>query len=302
MTVQTNQKISSMPQPSGDIIQAAVMDEKQVQHLVKQPEKQLEHDNNADIQKKNEEQKKIEALKQLNQKLAQASEMQAQEQSKALKITQELQKTKEEEQAHLAELRMEKEKERKALEALKKEKAKEEKRLMAMDEKRQEEQDRATQMRLEREKEERHRKELEKKKKESLEVARKLEEDKKQAALRAKEEARIASENAQRLQLAQGEFRKYESIIKDKVKGSWVRPSGLPPKLQCKLEINAMPDGEVVNVKVVNSSGNEAFDQSAIAAVRKAVPLPFPQGEPDVMNLFRHFTLEFIPDENSEND
>ncbi len=297
VSIQTKVKPSSMTMASGDIIQASMVDEKQVQNQIKRLETQ-EIQKKQEEQKKQEllrgeEQKKIEALKQMNQKMEQAAIAQEQANLKAQKVKEELQKTKEDEQSHLAQIRMEKEKEQKALEALKKEKAKEEKRLAAIDEKRQEEQERATQMRLEREKEE-------KKKKELLEAKRKVEEDKKMSALKAEEDARIAAENAERLRLAQGEFKKYEGIIRDKVKGCWVRPSGLPSKLQCKLEINAMPDGEVINVKIVASSGNEAFDQSAIAAVRKAVPLPFPQGEPDVMNLLRHFTLEFIPDENSE--
>jgi len=284
-SIQTSVKKASLPKASGEIVQATVVDEKRVQTEAKRLETQ-------ENQKKLEEQKQAEMVAHKEQ---QAAQDRAKEQAKLLKLKQELEKTKEDEQNRLAEIRLAKEKEKKELESLKEAKAKEEKRLAALDEKRQEEQERATQMRLEREKEERKKKE-----KAALANKQKLEEEKKQAALQAQEDARLAQENAQRNQWVQGEFNKYESMVKDKVKGCWLRPMGLPSGLKCKLEINAMPDGDVVNVKVIQSSGNEAFDQSAIAAVRKAVPLPFPKGEPDVMDLFRHFTFEFIPDDSSE--
>jgi colicin import membrane protein len=55
-----------------------------------------------------------------------------------------------------------------------------------------------------------------------------------------------------------------------------------------------MPSGEVQNIKVVESSGNAIFDNSAITAVKKASPLPLP-ADPKAAAKFRNFNFRFSP-------
>ena len=52
----------------------------------------------------------------------------------------------------------------------------------------------------------------------------------------------------------------------------------------------------VLNVSVLKSSGNEALDRSAIAAVNKASPLPVPK-DSAAFSAFRNFTLTVKPEE-----
>jgi TonB family protein len=61
------------------------------------------------------------------------------------------------------------------------------------------------------------------------------------------------------------------------------------------LRIRQVPGGEVLNVRILRSSGDPGFDQSAESAVLKASPLPVPS-DPRLFNAeFRELDLEFSP-------
>jgi colicin import membrane protein len=62
------------------------------------------------------------------------------------------------------------------------------------------------------------------------------------------------------------------------------------------VSVRLIPGGEVVpnSVRVVQSSGNTAFDQSVVAAVYGASPLPVPSG-PLFDRYFREFDFTFTP-------
>jgi colicin import membrane protein len=47
------------------------------------------------------------------------------------------------------------------------------------------------------------------------------------------------------------------------------------------------------SVRVIESSGNAAFDQSVVVAIYKASPLPVPDGSE--FDLFRDFNFVFRP-------
>ena len=60
-----------------------------------------------------------------------------------------------------------------------------------------------------------------------------------------------------------------------------------------------IPTGEVVSVQVVKSSGNAAFDRSAVNAVQKAGAFPELQKLPNAEfeRQFRRFRLIFRPED-----
>ena len=97
-----------------------------------------------------------------------------------------------------------------------------------------------------------------------------------------------------RQQISQ-EVDRYIPVIKDKVRQYWVRPPALGRDLQAVVSLRLIPGGDVVpnSVRVVRSSGNTAFDQSVIAAVYNASPIPVPSGPP--FERFREFNLQFTP-------
>lgn len=91
------------------------------------------------------------------------------------------------------------------------------------------------------------------------------------------------------------EVDRYIPVIKDRVRQYWVRPPALGRDLQTVVSLRLIPGGDVVpnSVRVVRSSGNTAFDQSVIAAVYNASPIPVPSGPP--FERFREFNLQFTP-------
>ena len=69
--------------------------------------------------------------------------------------------------------------------------------------------------------------------------------------------------------------------------------------MECELSIQLIPTGEVVSVTLVRSSGNPAFDSSAINAVQKAGAFPELQNLPsgEFEKSFRRLTLIFKPED-----
>jgi colicin import membrane protein len=79
------------------------------------------------------------------------------------------------------------------------------------------------------------------------------------------------------------------------VRENWNKPPGSTTGLETVISVKVQRTGEVVSVKVVKSSGNEYFDQSAENAVYKASPLPFPD-EPRYYEFIKEFNFKFVPD------
>jgi len=131
------------------------------------------------------------------------------------------------------------------------------------------------------------------------EKKRKAEVARKKAAAEREMRERLAAEQqrlrAQRESAMQRIVDKYGLYIKEKVQRSWIRPSASRASLSCTVKVRLIPGGEVVEVKIIRSSGNAAFDRSVEAAVFKASPLPVPT-DPEVMDKFRSITFEFNPD------
>jgi colicin import membrane protein len=61
-----------------------------------------------------------------------------------------------------------------------------------------------------------------------------------------------------------------------RIKGLWTLPQGILPQGNIEAVIHAqiLRDGTVINVGFEKRSGNRYFDESALRAVKKAVPLP----------------------------
>jgi colicin import membrane protein len=78
------------------------------------------------------------------------------------------------------------------------------------------------------------------------------------------------------------------------VENAWRLPQDSLFGLSCALNIQLDPAGNVIDVRLTQSSGDRNFDNSAIAAVYRASPLPLPI-DPDAAALFRNFNFKFNP-------
>ena len=62
---------------------------------------------------------------------------------------------------------------------------------------------------------------------------------------------------------------KFYNAIKVKIESAWIQPRKIPSNLSCDLKITINPQGRVVGLNLLKSSGNIRFDNSAMQAVRR---------------------------------
>lgn len=92
------------------------------------------------------------------------------------------------------------------------------------------------------------------------------------------------------------EMQSYASAIRSLLSQRWIIPATARNKesLSADVRIRLLPGGEVLDVNLVRSSGDRAFDDSAVTAVRSAGRLPVPSGA--LFNSqFRDFIVNFNP-------
>ena len=134
--------------------------------------------------------------------------------------------------------------------------------------------------------EETSKKEAEKKRKAEAEKKRKKEAEKKRKAEEAREQEK---------QDAYSALRSLVGAIQGKIEGNWsnIRAcSGQEVIISVKVDIN----GKVNDVKVIGDSGDEQCRRSAVNAVYKASPLPFPDNPRFHKWLDQEFQFRFKPD------
>ena len=105
----------------------------------------------------------------------------------------------------------------------------------------------------------------------------------------------VLLEEASDLELAQS----YVALIARTVEENWSRPPSARNGMEAELVLQLIPTGEVVNVALARSSGNGAFDRSAINAVQKAERFPELQNVPSRIfeKNFRRLRLKFKPED-----
>ncbi len=171
----------------------------------------------------------------------------------------------------------------------------EKKRLMAEQEKR-----RLQAQKLAKEKEEKEKKRLEAQRlaQEKAEKAKRLAEEKERKRVEA---VRLAKEKAERDRRIAAEkladsrlLAEYSQRIVEKLRGFYVLPPGLEGQLKTVLLVDLGDKGEVKQVAVKKSSGNEHHDHAAVAAILKASPLPLPTKE-NVRAQFKQFDITVSP-------
>lgn len=89
----------------------------------------------------------------------------------------------------------------------------------------------------------------------------------------------------------------YVGQIQRDIIRNWSRPPSARNGMQALLKVYLVPTGEVVNVMVIQSSGNDAFDRSAVQAVRKAQQFEVPPDAREFERNFREFSVLFKPDD-----
>ena len=71
------------------------------------------------------------------------------------------------------------------------------------------------------------------------------------------------------------EIVRFYNAIKLKIESAWIKPRNIPSNLSCDLKIVINPQGRVVGINLLKSSGNIRFDNSAMQAVRRVETFSF---------------------------
>lgn len=125
----------------------------------------------------------------------------------------------------------------------------------------------------------------------------KLKQEEKEREAREKEQARLEAEReevANRARVA-GIVDKYKALILGAIGRQWILPDQVNSQLSSRFKIRLAPNGGVLDVNLIRSSGDPILDRSAQAAIYKASPLPVPE-DPAAFNLFREITLTVRPE------
>ncbi len=104
----------------------------------------------------------------------------------------------------------------------------------------------------------------------------------------AEEERRLAQQRAEEIERT---IVKYQDAIKRAVERHWRKPPSVREGLSCVILVQLIPSGDVRSVRIVEGSGNAAFDQSAERAVYAAAPFTVPD---DPAAFGRLSDLQFV--------
>ena len=256
-TTQTNQKIAGeAAKTSAPTYEAEQLEQKKVEQEKIAAAAQAAKAKAADAQAK-----AAEARKQAEQKAAQAQKQaQASKEDEAKKAAEKLK------QAEVAKLKAAEDAKKKAAEDAKKKAAEEAKKKAAAEAAKKKTADDAKK-KAEADKKKRAAEEAAKQKK-AQDAARKALEDKKAGAL-----AELLSEDTQYQQTVADTVGSQvagslDDLIVRLVSEQWVRPPSARNGMAVTVLIEMLPDGTITNASVTRSSGDPAFDASAVAAVR----------------------------------
>ena len=113
-------------------------------------------------------------------------------------------------------------------------------------------------------------------------------------AMREEETNRQADRAAAARAASEREARQSEwvDVLQRHIQKYWIRPPSALEDFSCGVDVELLPDGTVVNVRIASSCGNAPLDRSVQDAVYRASPLPRPS-DPSVFD--RNLRITFVP-------
>ncbi len=253
-----------------EIIQASILDDE----IVIQEAQRLQQAEISKVQAQEAKQLALDnALKQQQQQLAEAKKQRLQEEKKAQQLVEkrkQLAKKEQQERERIHKLRVE---EAARLAKIKKQ--------QAADEKKRQEEEKREQARV-----------AEQQRQQQIIAAQAVEKQRQQAALLKQQAAAAQAKIVANKKLVISSTQ----AIQLKVNNSWIKPISATKGMKCTIRVKLLPSGDVMETKIVSSSGDMIFDRSAENAVRKASPLPVPKDRGLFAEKFRSFTFVFKPE------
>ncbi|MFF7707984.1 cell envelope integrity protein TolA [Pseudomonas sp. NPDC007930] len=136
------------------------------------------------------------------------------------------------------------------------------------------------------------------KKQQAQDKARKAQEDKKAQALADLLGDKVERQATKADEMGDSVAGDFDDLIRSRTAENWNRPPSARKGMAVRVRINMLPDGTVSRVVVDKSSGDSAFDASAVAAVQNIGRLTEMQGlSPQDFAPYRNFTITFTPED-----
>lgn len=90
----------------------------------------------------------------------------------------------------------------------------------------------------------------------------------------------------------------FDELIKSRASEGWSRPPSARQEMVVELQISISPDGTVTSVDIAKTSGDLAFDKSAVAAVKNIGRITEMQEmKPMEISQFKSFKMKFTPED-----
>lgn len=97
--------------------------------------------------------------------------------------------------------------------------------------------------------------------------------------------------------ILENEINKYSSLIINIIEAAWIKPKNIQNNLICDIKIKINPRGRIVDISLINSSGNIRFDNSALQAVRRVETFSFFNEitKKTYEDVFKNIVISFNP-------
>ena len=73
----------------------------------------------------------------------------------------------------------------------------------------------------------------------------------------------------------ENEINQYSSLIINLIESAWIKPKNIQENLICDIKIKINSRGRIINISLIQSSGNIRFDNSALQAVKRVETFSF---------------------------
>lgn len=89
----------------------------------------------------------------------------------------------------------------------------------------------------------------------------------------------------------------FQDRIRTKIRNALVMPQSLRGDAEVEFQVSLLPNGEVLRVNLVKTSGQPLYDRAVERAIFKASPLPLPSDREAARQFREGLTLKFRPSE-----
>ena len=95
----------------------------------------------------------------------------------------------------------------------------------------------------------------------------------------------------------ENEINQFSILIINLIEAAWIKPKNIQNNLICDIKIKINPRGRIVDISLINSSGNIRFDNSALQAVRRVETFSFFNEitKKTYEDVFKNIVISFNP-------